>query len=282
MLAGCGGAATAPPTGAGPGASPATSVVAAFYPLAFAAEQVGGARARVRDLTPSGVEPHDLELGPASVREILGADLVLYLGRGFMPALEAALRSRRGPALDLLEGRRLLAGSTPGRVRADPHVWLDPLRYAGIARTVARALGDAGAAGPFVVRLQALDAELRRGLGRCARREIVTSHAAFAYLASRYRLRQVALQGLAPEAEPSGSAIARLVATVRRTGATTVFAETLVSPRLADTIAREAGVRTAILNPIEGLTAAERARGEDYFSLMRANLATLRRALGCR
>lgn len=281
MLAGCGGGAPSAVTGAGT-TSHATSVVAAFYPLAYLAAQVGGARVRVRDLTPTGAEPHDLELGSARVREILQADLVLYLGGGFMPALDDALRSRRGPSLDLLRGRRLLTATPTGRGGADPHVWLDPVRYAAMAREVARGLGDAGAADALVARLQALDAQLRRGLARCARREIVTSHAAFAYLASRYRLRQVPLEGLAPEAEPSGSALAGLVAAVRRTRATTVFAETLLSPRLARTVAREAGVRTALLNPIEGLTRQESARGADYFSLMRANLAALRRALGCR
>lgn len=278
-LAGCGGTSAPAPISA---SARTRSVVAAFYPLAYAAQQVGGSRVRVRDLTPAGAEPHDLELGAAGVREILGADLVVYLGGGFMPALEDALRSRRGPSLDVLRDGRLLAAPPGPGGGADPHVWLDPLRYAGIARAIARALGDAAAAGPFAARLRALDRELRRGLARCARRDLVTSHAAFGYLVARYGLRQVPLQGLAPAAEPSGRALERLVAQVERTGATTVFVEPLVSPRLARTVAREAGVRTAVLNPLEGLTSAERARGADYFSLMRANLAALRRALACR
>ena len=111
------------------------------------------------------------------------------------------------------------------------------------------------------------------GSRRCERRQIVTSHAAFGYLAARYDLEQVPLEGLSPEAEPSAKDLARLVDLVRTSGATTVFFETLVSPKLAQTVAREAGVETAVLNPLEGLTEDELAAGEDYFSVMRSNLA---------
>jgi zinc transport system substrate-binding protein len=129
--------------------------------------------------------------------------------------------------------------------------------------------------------LKQLDAQFRTGLRACARREIVTSHAAFGYLAERYGLEQIALPGLSPEAEPSPRELERVIGEVREHGATTVFFETLVSPRLAETVARETGARTAVLNPLEGLTEEELERGEDYFSVMRANLAALRKALGC-
>jgi zinc transport system substrate-binding protein len=132
-----------------------------------------------------------------------------------------------------------------------------------------------------VARLEALDRDLARGLGECERREIVTSHAAFAYLADRYDLEQVPLAGVTPESEPDAREIERLVDEVRRTGATTVFFEPLVSPRLAETVAREAGVRTAVLDPLEGLTPEQEDAGADYFSVMRENLAALRAALGC-
>lgn len=267
---------------AGCGAGPATvgrgpmKVVAAFYPLAYAAEEVGGAEVTVEDLTPAGAEPHDFELTPREVDDVVRADLVLYLGHGFQPAVEKAVGERRGRSLDLL------ATHVPRQGAVDPHVWLDPLRYAGIGREIAAALGRPWAGAAFAARLHALDGAFRRGLARCARREIVTSHAAFGYLALRYGLRQVPLEGLTPEAEPSPQAVQRLVSEVRRTKATTVFFETLVSPKLAETVAREAGVRAAVLNPLEGLTSAELARGETYFSVMRANLRSLRRALGCR
>lgn len=247
------------------------SVAAAFYPLAYAAEQIGGATVAVRNLTPPGAEPHDVELSPRNVEAVRSADVVLYLGGGFQPAVERAVAGARGTVVDLLPG--LAAGD-------DPHVWLDPVRYARLARAVGRALDRPSAS--LRARASALDAEFRTGLARCERRELVTSHSAFGYLARRYGLEQVALTGLAPEAEPSAKRIEALVRRVRATGATTVFSERLVSPELADTVAREAGARVAVLDPLEGLTDVEAARSEDYFSLMRGNLAALREGLGCR
>lgn len=269
--------------GCGRGAAGAASkdaVVAAFYPLAFAAQEIGGASLKVVNLTPPGAEPHDLELGAGDVETIRAARLVAYLGGGFQPALERAVEGRTRPSVDVLDGLTLLGG-TEGE-GADPHVWLDPVRYAALVRTIAHALGTPGRARPLASRLERLDAELRRGLERCERRDLVTSHAAFGYLAERYGLRQVPLAGLAPEAEPSPKDIARLVERVRRTGATTVFFEPLVAPDLAETVAREADVKTAVLDPLEGLTAEQLGSGEDYFTVMRRNLAVLREALGCR
>jgi zinc transport system substrate-binding protein len=268
--------------GAGCGSSGGGSgpkVVAAFYPIAFAAEQIDPG-AEVDNLTPAGAEPHDLELSARDVQRVEDADVVLYLGNGFMPALEKAVRGR-SDAVDLLAGQRLVRGAGEEGETLDPHVWLDPIRYSAMVRRVGQALGRPKAAARLVARLRGLDARYRTGLTHCARREIVTSHAAFGYLASRYDLRQVPLAGLAPEAEPSARAIERLVDEVKRDGATTVFFETLVSPKLAETVAREAGVRTAVLDPIEGLTKDELSEGADYFSVMRDNLATLRQALGC-
>ena len=252
-------------------------IVAAFYPLAFAASQVAPEGMAVADLTPAGAEPHDLELTPGHVARLRDATHVVYAGGGFQPGLEDALEDR--PALDVLTAVPTLRDAEGDAV--DPHVWLDPVRYAGVARAIAVELGDPSAAARFVARLEALDAELRRGLARCERREIVTSHAAFGYLADRYRLVQVPLVGLSPEAEPSARDIERLADEVRATGATTVFFEPLVSPRLAETVAREAGVRTAVLDPLEGLTQEQLDAGVDYFDVMRDNLTALRGALGC-
>ena len=267
--AGCGSATTASDT-----------IVAAFYPLAFAAAQVAGPDAEVVNLTPPGAEPHDLELAPREVARVREARLAVYAGDGFQPAVEQAVDERTGPSVDVLDGLALRRGGEGEGL--DPHVWLDPLRYAAIARKIAVALGTPGAADRLVTRLHDLDRAYRRGLARCERREIVTSHAAFGYLAARYGLEQVPLVGLQPEAEPGPRDVARLVDDVRATGATTVFTETLASPALADTVAREAGATTAVLDPLEGLTSAEVDAGADYFTVMRRNLATLRTALGCR
>jgi zinc transport system substrate-binding protein len=267
LAAGCGGSGSA---------QGRTKVVAAFYPLAFAAQEIGGAGVEVENLTPTGAEPHDLEVSPGDVRDLRGADLVLLLGHGFQPQLEDAAGT--GSRVPLLL-------DTPGLDRfpdGDPHVWLDPLRYVLIAREIGSALDARRPAQRFGARLLSLDREYRRGLAHCARHDIVTSHEAFAYLGQRYGLRQIAITGVTPEAEPSPKNLQRVIDAVRRTHATTVFFETLVSPRLAKTVARETGAKTAVLNPIEGLTPAEAREGKDYFSLMRSNLANLRTALGCR
>jgi zinc transport system substrate-binding protein len=250
-------------------------IAAGFYPLAYAAEQLAP-DAEVQNLTPPGAEPHDLEVSPGDVRTLRSADLVLLLGHGFQPQLEEAA----GGGSRVV---RLLDTPGLGRHRNDdPHVWLDPVRYALIVKRIAAALHGPRAADRLVARLHALDVEYRRGLADCRRRDIVTSHEAFAYLAERYALRQVAITGLSPEAEPTPRRLADVLRLVRRTGATTIFFETLVSPRIADTVARETGARTAVLDPLEGLTRAEQRRGADYFSIMRSNLAALRRALSCR
>jgi zinc transport system substrate-binding protein len=259
------------------GAASGTTVVASLYPLAYAAEQVAGSGVRVNDLAPPGAEPHDLELTARDVGRLQKAALVLYVGDGFQPAIEDALEGRSGRSLDVLEVARPLRSARG----PDPHVWLDPLRFAAVARAIARELGDPAAAVPFVTRLEALDRDYRRGLSRCARRTLVTSHAAFGYLAARYGLRQVPLLGLAPETEPTPRELARLVGTVRRSGASTVFTEPLAPPALADTVARETGAAVAVLDPLEGLTSSRREAGDDYFDVMRENLAVLRKALRC-
>jgi zinc transport system substrate-binding protein len=251
-------------------------IVAAFYPLAFAAQEIGRHNVEVVNLTPAGAEPHDLEVTPSAVRELRSADLVLLLGHGFQPQLEKAAGTGSKVVLLL---------DTPGLHRyqnGDPHVWLDPVRYSLIVKRIGQALHARRQAQRLVLRLRALDRAYRSGLARCARREIVTSHEAFAYLGERYGLHQIAITGLSPEAEPSPQTLQHVVDLVRRTHATTVFFETLVSPRIADTVARETGAKTAVLNPIEGLKPAEASRGENYFTVMRSNLAHLRTALGCR
>lgn len=273
-LALCTGALTAC-SGEESGGSGRPEIVAGFYPLAYAAEQIGGDGVDVENLTPPGVEPHDLELSVRDVERIRAADLVLYLGQGFQPALEESAQETEGRALDLL--------STQTALRAgDPHVWLDPLRYADVVKGVGDALQRPQAAQAMVERLRALDAELEQGLAECDRRELVTSHDAFGYLAERYGLEQVPITGISPEAEPSPRDLERVARLARELGVTTIFFETLVSPEVAETVAREVGAETAVLDPLEGLSDEDLADGEDYFSVMRASLRALQEGLGCR
>ncbi|HSK15827.1 MAG TPA: metal ABC transporter substrate-binding protein [Gaiellaceae bacterium] len=257
-----------------------TEVVAGFYPLAFAAEEIGGDAVSVTNLTPAGAEPHDVELSVRDVETVRGADLVLYLGEGFQPALESALESADVRAVDLLEGLDLRE-EAGGEEHADPHVWLDPALFAKIAERIGAELGGGSSARQLASQLRALDRDFRDGLARCERRELVTAHDAFGYLGERYGLEVTPIGGVSPEAEPSPRDLERVASLVRERGVTTVFVEPLLSPAVGETVAREAGAATAVLNPLEGLTPEEVEAGEDYFSVMRTNLDALRAGLGC-
>jgi zinc transport system substrate-binding protein len=268
--------------GSSTAASGGRSVVAAFYPIAWAAEQTGGPSVHVHNLTPAGAEPHDIELTPKEVAETQSAKFVFYLSHDFQPAVADAVRDARGTTFDVLQGQSLTAGLGDESGKTDPHVWLDPIRFAGIVEKIGVTLGRPVKGRSLAARILRLDREYRRGLAHCARHEFVSSHAAFAYLAARYGLHMVAITGIDPESEPSAQKLASLSELVRSDHIHTVFFERLISPKLAETVARESGAKTAVLDPIEGLTPSEAAHGFDYLTLMRQNLHALRRELGCR
>jgi zinc transport system substrate-binding protein len=293
LLAGCGGGAA---VGGGD-----TSVVAAFYPFAYVADRVAGDHATVTNLTAPGAEPHDLELSPQQVAEVAESDVVVY-EHGFQPAVDEAVeQNAEGRVVEVTNVVPLDPGGAAhehggaedghehGEIAGDPHVWQDPTKLTTVARRVAQTLSstDPGHADDYrrnaadlVADLRTLDRQFRQGLADCARRTIVTSHAAFGHLAGRYGLQMVPIAGLSPDVEPSPARLADLEQVVTERGVTTVFTETLASPALARTLAAEVGVRTAVLDPIEGLSDA--TADEDYFSLMRDNLTALRKANGCR
>src|SRR4051812_688355 len=272
------------------GAGGRLRVVAAFYPLAEAARQVGGDRVDVIDLTAPGAEPHDLEVTPRQVDRIATAGAVLVLGHGFQPSVEDAARTsdRTTVVLDHLP----IAVSDDVGSGLDPHVWLDPVLMRRIVAVAADALARAEPASratfernarAYGGQLARLDREYAAGLADCDRRTIFTTHAAFGWLAKRYDLEQQSLAGVSPDAEPTPDRIAELADRARDDGATTIFTEPLVPEDIARTLAREAGnIRTTSLDPLEALQPADKAKGADYESVMRDNLTTLRRALGCR
>jgi zinc transport system substrate-binding protein len=280
-------------TSSSSGSSGGVRVVASFYPLAEAAQQVGGSFVSVDNLTAPGVEPHDLELTPQQIEAIDTADVVLYLGGGFQPAVEDAIRDAAGTVIDASASLRSLPvppGETDASLSADPHVWLDPTLYRQIVEEVRAALAQADPAHAqafgsnakaYNRRLAQVDRAYRSGLADCQRALIVTSHAAFAYLSARYGLTQEPISGLSPDAEPTPRHLAEIQALVEREGVTTIFTEELVSPKVAETLASETGTTTAVLNPLESLSPDEAAAGADYVSVMQGNLTTLRAALGC-
>jgi zinc transport system substrate-binding protein len=267
-------------------------VVASFYPMYEFARQVAGDRAVVLSLVPPGVHGHDWEPSPQDVAQVQRAWVFVYNGAGFEPWAEKLIKEAARPATVVVAAS---AGLTVPRAGAnggvDPHVWLDPVLARGEVEAIRTALersdpggkaAYAGNASVFSARLDALNLSFETGLRDCARREVVVSHAAFGYLTRRYRLEQIPVMGLAPEAEPSPAALAGIVRLARQRKVTAIFLEPLVSSRLAETLAREVGVRILPLNPVEGVTTSEAKAGTSYVALMMANLASLRDGLGCR
>jgi len=276
--------------GCGP-AAPATKplVVATIYPMWEFSRQVAGERALVTALVPAGVEPHDWEPSARDISEVRRAAVFVHSGTGIDAWAERLARDLDGDRTLMVNASR---GITLLRAGAgtDPHVWLDPALARAQVQAIAAGLEQADPAGragyaanasAYVARLDALDQAFAAGLRDCARREIVTSHAAFSYLARRYGLTELSVMGLAPEAEPSPADLAGIVRTARARKVTHVFFEPLVSARLAQALAREIGAATLPLDPIEGVGRDDRT-GAGYVELMQADLANLRLALGCR
>ncbi len=289
------------------GADGTVRALASFYPLQMVLEQVGGDRVDVDSLTPPGAEPHDVELSPAQVAALDAADLVVYQS-GFQPSVDDAVAQTSPEHVVDAADRADLETSTHEDEHADdehaddehadehadehdhdgldPHFWLDPTRLAALAGPVADALstidpdGEAtyrANADALVDRLTDLDQEYATALATCERRVLVTSHEAFGYLADRYGLEQVGISGIDPETEPSPARLREVGDLVRDEGVTTIFFETLASPKVAQTLAADLGVETAVLDPIEGVT----DDSHDYFSIAEANLDALRVALSC-
>lgn len=264
-------------------------VVAAFYPLAYAAQQVGGDRVTVETLTKPGGEPHDLELLPRQILDIQDADLVVHLSH-FQPAVDAAVAAHAAErSLDVAEAADLLTlteGHDHGAV--DPHFWLDPTRLAAVGEAIADRLAQADPAGAaayranaaaFTAQLTTLDAELETGLATCTNRDLVTGHSAFGYFAERYGFTQEPISGLSPDLEPRASDLAHVVEFVREHDVRTIYAETIASPLITQALARETGARVAVLDTVEGIS--DESAADNYPGVMRANLATLRLGQDC-
>ncbi|MFE9018686.1 metal ABC transporter substrate-binding protein [Streptomyces sp. NPDC007808] len=278
-------------------------VVASFYPMAFLAEQIGGDHVKVSSLTDPGQEPHDLEISTQQRAQIENADAALYL-KGLQPAVDEAIgQSGVGTRIDAatltkledhgnLEEGHAHEGeeehSEEEEHARDPHVWLDPVKYAEVAKGVGAAFekADPDHAADYkkntealVKKLDALDTEFADGLKNTRSKVFFTNHAAFTYLAERYGLTQEAI-ALNPESEPSPARIKELRQEAEADGVTTVFYETLVSDKTARTLADDAGLKTDVLDPLEGIT--DKSEGDDYFEVMQANLAALKTALGAK
>lgn len=281
---------------AGPGT---TKVSVAFYPLEYAAAKVGGDKVSVTNLTLPGQEPHDLELTPQQVASLEETDLVVYL-KGFQPAVVKAVeQSGAKNKLDLSQVIQLHpatedhdhdASETEDHDHGttDPHFWLDPTLEAKAVSAIANELSkiDANNKSTYETNaksttddLTALDGDYRSGLTNCRVKTIITTHAAFGYLTERYGLEQIGISGLSPNEQPSPARIAKVQEEAKEHGVTTIFFETLTSDEVAKAIAGDLGLRTAVLDPIEGITAE--SAGQDYPSVMKANLDAIKQSNGC-
>ncbi|RKN75648.1 zinc ABC transporter substrate-binding protein [Streptomyces klenkii] len=289
--------------GAGKAADGKLAVVASFYPMQYLAEQIGGDHVHVTNLTKPGVEPHDLELKPRQIGSLADAGAIVYL-KGIQPAVDEAIKqSKNEHVVDVasltaleqhgteVDGHHHTTGDNHSHSEheggADPHIWLDPVKYAEAAKGVAKTLSEADPdhkgdyeknAGALVKRLGGLDAKFRDGLKNRASDTFITTHAAFGYLAERYGLTEESISGLDPESEPSAARIKDLHALAEEHHVSTIFFETLANPATAKTLAKDLKLKTDVLDPIEGIT--DDSRGHDYVEVMEANLAALQKALG--
>ncbi|WP_406352126.1 metal ABC transporter substrate-binding protein [Streptomyces sp. NBC_00658] len=278
-------------------------VVASFYPLQYLAEEIGGDHVSVTNLTEPGQEPHDLEISAKQTAQLQEADAVLYL-KNLQPAVDDAVAQSEvktkidAAALTTLEkhgnevgGHAAEHDDTEGEETGatDPHIWLDPVKYAEVAEGVGKAFEkeDPDNAGEYksntaalVKKLDALNTQYADGLKNTTSKVFITTHAAFGYLAERYGLTEEAINGLDPESEPSANRVKDLETMAKADGVTTVFYETLVSDDTAKTIAKDAGLKTDVLDPIEGIT--DKSKGDDYLQVMESNLKALETALGAK
>jgi len=269
------------------------TVVTSFYPLYFFTQSIGGDKVHVVNITPAGAEPHDYEPTPQDIATIERSELVILNG-GHLEAWGDDIRKNIDPSKTTLitAGENLTTQTVAedGKEITDPHVWLSPLLakqevekiLVGIETIdpVNKTYYEQNAA-VLLRDLDMLDQEYRVGLQSCKRKDFVTSHAAFGYIATAYGLHQVPIAGLSPDTEPSPKDLADITQFVRKQGINFIFFESLVSPKLAQTIANETHAKTMVLDPIEGIVDTDLATGKNYLTVMNDNLTNLRTALNC-
>ncbi|MEP7167175.1 MAG: metal ABC transporter substrate-binding protein [Candidatus Woesebacteria bacterium] len=268
------------------------SVVVSFYPLAEFSKEIGGNLISVTTLTPPGSEPHDFEPNAKDLIALQKAKLFVYNGAGleiWLDKIGADVKAHTS-LINSSQGISLHTGNTEGQEMTDPHIWMDPVLASTQVENIKNGLIQVDPthttvyetnAKAYQQELMTLDHEFFTGLSNCARHEIVTSHNAFGYLAQRYGLTVQSVSGLSPDEEPSPKKLAEVVQFIRKQNVKYIFFETLLSPKLAQTLASETGTKTIVFNPLEGLTTDEIAQGKTYLSVQRENLAALKTALGC-
>lgn len=269
-------------------------VMASFYPMYDFAQKVGGDKVEVKDMVPAGTEPHDWEPAATDIRNLEDADVFVYNGADLEHWAEDVLATLENQDLIVTEasdGVELLDGEgdhAHGDNGKDPHVWLDPLRAKQEMENIRDAFCQADPKNrdyyeanyeKYAGEFDELDQEFKEGLADAKSRDIIVAHEAFGYLCNAYNLKQLAIEGLTPDSEPDPAKMQEVIEYAKEFDIHTIFFEELASPKVAKTVAKEVDAVTAVLNPIEGLSDEDIQAGEDYFSVMRKNLAALQKAL---
>ena len=268
----------------------ALRVVATFYPLAEFSRMAGGDAVRVATIVPFGIEPHEYDPTPRDIISIEQADVFVFNGSGMDPWAEKLAPSLRGKGIVVVDASESVTTLSLSEGVSDPHFWLDPVFAESIIGSLRAAFSEKDpfradsfevAAAQSLSEMEAIDGEYRNTLSHCAKNEVITSHDAFAYLSKRYAFEAHSISGLSPEAEPSAGRMADLANLAKKENIRYIFFETLVSPKVSKTLAREIGAETLVFDPIEGISKEDAAAGRNYISIMRENLANLSRAMEC-
>ncbi|HDY73402.1 MAG TPA: ABC transporter substrate-binding protein [Candidatus Jorgensenbacteria bacterium] len=264
-------------------------ITTSFYPLAEFARQVGGKNVEVINITPPGSEPHDYEPTPQDIVHVNSSEIFIFNGSSFDPWAEKIAPKLEEEGIKVLRMTEYfdLIGTDDG---SDPHIWLNPIlakQEVEIIRDTLQKIDPTNSsmyndnAQQYLGKLSELDQKFRTGLASCELREAIVSHAAFGYLAERYDIDIISIAGISPEEEPSLRRLGEIAKLAQEKNINYIFFETLISPKLAETIAQEIGAETLVLNPVEGLTDEEIESGKSYISEMEKNLSNLQRALVC-
>ena len=271
-------------------------VAASYYPLYDFARNVGGDKVSVINMTPAGSEPHDYDPSPQSLIDAHSAKVFIYNGGQMEPWVDSFITDYTHTTVKANKDIEMLEvhgddGHDHDHGATDPHFWLDPVIARQIVNNIRDGLSQsdpdnkdyyAANAASYNQKLVELDTRFTSGLEACTLDTVVSSHSAFSYLADRYGFIATSIAGIEPDDEPSPAKMAELTNIVRQKNIKYVFFESLVSPRLAETIASEAGAQTLIFDPIEGLSQEDQDKGRDYISVQYDNLENLRKALDCK
>lgn len=275
------------------------TIYASFYPMQFLASQIAGDKAKVLSLVPAGVEPHDWEPKPRTLAELQESDMFVYNGAGMeiwlkdlLPSIEKggvkAVNASEGLELLPFDEKNAEEEQTEEKLAYDPHVWVSPVKYKQQAQNILTALIEVDASNQdyyksnydkLVEQLDKLDSDYRQAAAAFKSKVFIVSHSAFEYLAKEYGLTQLPIRGVTPQAEPSPAKLAELVEICRENNIKYVFFESLVSPKLSQTLANEVGAQTLVLNDGQGITEEQIKQGNSYITIMYENLENLKKAL---